>query len=256
MSGPRHWVFLRGLMRDSRHWGSFPLSFQAAFPDDRIELLDLPGNGSRNSENSPATVEAMSEFCRRRLHEAGLSPPHHILAMSLGAMVTVDWMTRHPDEVRAAVLINTSLRPFSHIHQRLRPAAWLPLLRLLLGHPDDRTIEQTILELTSRHRDKTGQVVDEWVNWRRHNPVSRANALRQLIAAARFNASRRPPAMPVLILNGAQDGLVDPRCSQKLAKAWQCPIAIHPSAGHDLPLDDGDWVIAQVKSWREQNPGI
>ena len=42
------------------------------------------------------------------------------------------------------------------------------------------------------------------------------------------------------------DRLVSPRCSQRLAAAWKVPLALHPSAGHDLPLDDPDWLLAQL----------
>ncbi len=256
MTGARHWILLRGLIRDSRHWGSFPQQLQARFPDDRIELLDLPGNGTRYQEQSPARVSEMAGYCRAALRERGLAPPHHIVAMSLGAMVTVDWMTRHPEEIGAAVLINTSLRPFSAFYERLRPVAWWPLLRLLLANPDERTIERTILDLTSRHHERTAAAVEDWVNWRRSHPVSRANALRQLIAAARFRAPPTAPAVPMLILSSGQDGLVDPRCSRKLADTWACPLAEHPTAGHDLPLDDGDWVVEQIAQWTQRVPSI
>jgi hypothetical protein len=26
-------------------------------------------------------------------------------------------------------------------------------------------------------------------------------------------------------------------------------LALHPTAGHDLPLDDGDWVARVVRLW-------
>jgi len=45
------------------------------------------------------------------------------------------------------------------------------------------------------------------------------------------------------------DQLVNVKCSLKLAQYWQCDIRLHPTAGHDLPLDDGVWVAKQVKDW-------
>jgi hypothetical protein len=48
------------------------------------------------------------------------------------------------------------------------------------------------------------------------------------------------------VLAGAGDRLVDPTCSRRLAAAWACPLAVHPWAGHDLPLDDAQWVLDQV----------
>ena len=242
------WVFLRGLMRDSRHWGAFPAQFGQRFPDAAIALIDFPGNGLLNRDASPARVEAMADHARAELARRGLKPPYRLLAMSLGAMAATAWADRHPDEVAAAVLINTSLRPFSPPHWRLRPAVWPSLLRMVLRPPAAREIEQRILALTSRSAPTL--VLDDWTAWRESHPVSAANALRQLAAAARYRAPRRAPAVPLLVVNGAGDQLVDPRCSQRLAAAWGCPIAVHPGAGHDLPLDAGDWLADTVQRWQ------
>ena len=71
--------------------------------------------------------------------------------MSLGGMVAVDWARRHPDELAACVLVNTSLRPFSPWYRRLRPANYPALLGFLRPWLSDRQREQTILRITSRH---------------------------------------------------------------------------------------------------------
>lgn len=252
MSRAPTWVLLRGLMRDSRHWGGFPQALRAALPGSELYLLDLPGNGLRHHEQSPASVPAMAAWVRAELLRQGLPPPYRVFAMSLGAMVTVAWADAHPEELDAAVLANTSLRPISPFYQRLQPAAWLLLLRMALTNPDARAAETAILQLTSRHLDQTHTVLDDWTAWRLSHPVSRANALRQLLAAMRFAAPKRAPQTRLLLLNGARDKLVDPRCSQALAKAWDCELALHPTAGHDLPLDDGAWVAQQLARWSRE----
>lgn len=243
------WILLRGLMRDARHWGAFPQSLRAAMPNATLCLLDLPGNGLRHREQSLSQVPAMADWVRAELLRQGLRPPYRVFAMSLGAMVTVAWADAHPDEIDAAVLANTSLKPISPFYRRLQPAAWPLLLRMALGNPTAREAEQAILQLTSTHCDQTCAVLDDWTQWRLSHPVSRANALRQLLAAMRFNAPSRPPQTRVLLLTGTRDRLVDTRCSQALAQQWQCEIAVHPTAGHDLPLDDAAWVAQQVSRW-------
>jgi hypothetical protein len=35
----------------------------------------------------------------------------------------------------------------------------------------------------------------------------------------------------------------------EIARRWHCSIAIHPTAGHDLPLDAGDWVAKEILAW-------
>ena len=247
------WVFLRGLTREARHWGDFPATFRAAFAGELsagdILTPDLPGNGRRFAESSSLCVEAMMEACRRELHEQGRPPPYHLLAFSLGAMVAVAWALRHPEECRAAVLLNTSLRPHNPFQQRLRPSAWPALLRLLFLSGLMR--ERAILELTCTRAEELAMLLPQWASYARDCPVSRANALRQLLAAARFTASEKP-AVPVLILSGLKDRMVDPRCSRQLARVWSCAYARHPDAGHDLPLDAGVWVASEVRDWLEK----
>ncbi len=68
---------------------------------------------------------------------------------------------------------------------------------------------------------------------------------RQLTAAARFHAPLVKPSVPTLLLASEQDHLASVNCSKILANYWQCDLLIHNTAGHDLPLDDGTWVIAQ-----------
>lgn len=245
------WIFLRGLTRDSRHWGDFPTRFAAALPDATVITPDLPGNGLRCHERSPHSVVAMAEQCRAELLARGHRPPFHLLAMSLGAMVAVAWCARHPDEIAGAVLINTSLRPFSPARQRLRPASYATLLRHLLGPAGNMAArEADIVRLTSRiaaaDPARRAELIATWSAWQRACPVTRRNAARQLWAASRYAAPREAPAAPLLILAGAADQLVDPRCSQRLAQRWHCACAVHPTAGHDLPLDDPDWVIRQI----------
>lgn len=243
------WIFLRGLTRERRHWGRFPAIFRRELPDAWIVTPDLPGNGVLNACESPVRVEEMVERLRAQLTEQGVRPPYHLLAMSLGAMVAVAWATRHPHELRACVLINTSLRPFSPFYRRLRPANYPSLLKLALFGGSAQDWEHTILRLTSRLTPVPVEVVEDWVAIRRERPVSPRNAFRQLLAAARYRAPLARPDVPILVLGSARDALVDSSCSRELAVRWQTGFAAHPSAGHDLPLDDGPWVARQVARW-------
>ncbi len=243
------WIFLRGLTRESRHWGSFPELFARGISSAQVLTPDLPGNGSLNIQQSPLHVAEMAENIRAQLIAQGVPPPYHLLAMSLGAMVAVAWATRYPEELRGCVLINTSLRPFSPFYQRLKPANYLRLLKLALRRACDQDWERTILELTSHKEEHSENVLDQWVAYRREHPVNFRNALRQIAAAARYSAPRAKPPLPILVLTSKEDALVDTSCSRQLAVYWDTDFAEHPSAGHDLPLDDGDWVVRQVNLW-------
>jgi pimeloyl-ACP methyl ester carboxylesterase len=218
-----------------------------------VVTFDLPGNGRLNAARSPTSVETMAEFCRGELRARDIAPPYFVLAMSLGAMVAVEWASRYPHELSGCALINTSLRPLCPFWWRLKPANYGTVLRLALFNHGAREHEAAILRMTSRlvQADATASaaVLGAWVAFRNEFPVSRGNALRQLFAAARYRAPSARPATRLLVLTSAPDALVDTRCSQRLARAWQADLAVHPDAGHDLPLDDGAWIAQRVREW-------
>ncbi len=243
------WVLLRGLMREARHWGDFPIRLQQAM-GGTVVTPDLPGNGKLYEQTSPCSVQGMTDACRSQLQQSGHPPPYRVLAMSLGAMVAVDWAARYPQELQSMVLINTSLAPYSPFYRRLRPANYLALFSTFLFASPARQ-QALILRLTSNHPNAVQQaeILERWNAYAREFPVTRANALRQLYAAASYRATIGKIRVPVLLLAGQQDRLVDSRCSESLAERWTGPISRHSTAGHDLPLDDGDWVVQQVQDW-------
>lgn len=246
------WIFLRGLTREADHWGAFPGAFQDALPDARVTLLDLPGNGRLHLQRSPLTVQAMAQSCRNEMARQGMRPPFHLLAMSLGAMVAAEWARAAPAEIAGCVLINTSVRPFSPFFHRLRPRNYLKLIELALLHPSADAIERTVWRLTSNRPEIQADILAEWIATRAQRPVAPVNALCQLVAAARYRAPADAPVKNLLLLASQEDRLVNVRCSHALARAWNCPIALHPWAGHDLPLDDPLWVAGQVREWVER----
>jgi len=249
------WILLRGLVREQRHWGSFPATLTAALPGAQLYTPDLPGNGSRCRATSPASVRQMVEACRQQLQQAGIAPPYALLALSLGGMVALTWAQLYPQELTRCVLVNTSMRPYSPFYQRLRWHNYGAILRqLLLGGA--RSQEQLILRLTSNtgSAQERAALVEQWLGYQHECPVSRRNALRQLWAAARFRAAPQQPPLPLLLIASAGDRLVDHACTLRLAQAWQTPVRLHPTAGHDLPLDAGDWLAQQIAGWLAAAP--
>lgn len=244
---PAAWVLVRGLTREVRHWGPLHPVLAEALAPRPVVAVDLPGNGARWRERSPASVGALAQDLHATLSGMGLPRPWGVLAMSLGAMVTVSMARRHPGELAAALLVNTSLARQAPPWWRLRPAAARTLLAALVSR-DARRLERAVLACTSTRAAALAPVIEDWVAWRADAPVSAGNTLRQLWAAARERGPREAPAVPLRLLSGACDRLVDPRCSAALAQAWGVPLVRHPWGGHDLPLDDPGWVVAQVQA--------
>ena len=234
-------MLLRGLSRSSEHWGDFLERFRSAF--QAVVTPDLPGAGVHHDVSAPATVPALLAAVR-----AEVGPGRRfVLGLSLGGMVAQEWMRAHPEEVAGAVLINTSAGGLSAPWQRARPRAVGQILAAL-ATTDPLARERRIHALTSTRPERADEAVAVWADLARRQKVSRANVVRQLFAAARFRAAP-PPASPVLVLTSGRDRLVDPTCSRALADHLHAPLEEHPTAGHDLPLDDPDWVVDRVRGW-------
>ncbi|MCQ8118442.1 alpha/beta fold hydrolase [Methylomonas rosea] len=251
-SAGQHWLLLRGLCREAAHWGTFPNLLQQAFPQSTVSTIDLPGTGRYYREPSPDDIEAITEQVRRQALGDGLvAEPVTLLALSLGGMVAWEWLQRYPQDIAAAALVNTSLAGLSPFYRRMRWQSYPQFFRLLLKR-DLYNRELAILQLVSNRRDHYPETAKAWTAIQQARPISLANCVRQLKAAARYKPDHRKPETPLLLLNGRGDRLVAPACSDTIHNKWQIDIFTHPWAGHDLCLDDGAWVANRLRDWMNQ----
>jgi pimeloyl-ACP methyl ester carboxylesterase len=245
------WILLRGLTREARHWAEMPDHLRASGIEGEFAFADLPGSGEHARLRTPATIEAMARFIRADVRSHGHAPPYRPIALSLGAMVAVEWARLQPGEIESLVLVNTSMRPFSGPFMRLRPRALPELLCAALRWRSRRDAEAAIHNLTCNRRDKRDTDLAKWIAIYRSAPVNRANALRQLWAAARFKANDAAPRCPTLVVSSGADALVHPDCSAALARAWGAAHVAHPWAGHDLAHDDPAWLASAIAQWAD-----
>ncbi len=242
-----NFLLLRGLTREAGHWGDFLIQLQQAFPNAKINTLDLAGSGVFYQQASPCSIAEITQQLRQLAQQNGyLTQKVTLLTISLGGMVAWQWMQRYPEDIHNAVLINSSLATVNPFYQRLRWQSYAQLASIVC-QSDYYQRELAIVKLTSNSPEQYEKIATEWEKIQRLQPVSRQNALRQIIAAARYAPSLNKPAVPVLLLNSLGDRLVSPRCSENISKRWQLPLLTHPWAGHDLCIDDAKWVLEQLQ---------
>lgn len=242
------WLLLRGLTRESAHWGDFLPKLQAAFPDSKIHCLDLLGSGEFYQQPSACSIAEITEQLRlQALNNGWLNKKIRLLSISLGGMVAWQWMQTYPNDIQSAVLINSSLAGLNPFYQRLRWQCYGKLARILIAS-DIATQELAVVQLTSNLEAKHEKIALQWAEIQRLRPVSKKNALRQLIAAARYHPTLSKPIPPVLLLAGLGDKLVAPDCSKTISQRYDLPLITHPWAGHDLCIDDADWVIERLQT--------
>lgn len=240
-----HWILLRGLTREQSHWGSFPHRLEEAFPGHQFHLVDLPGTGVHFKDSSPDRIAEIREKVRRSVGH--IPAPYNLIALSMGGMVALDWAQHVTEgEIQNLVLINTS-SGFSLPWRRMRPGAWPRIVRLLTRRElFDREVD--ILRLTS-NRPVDLDAMKHWYSIQRQRPVSYANAYAQMKAAMAYKPLPQRPLPNALVLASKGDRIVHWSCSKVFEQRWQWTLKVHSSAGHDLPMDDPEWVIQQIKNW-------
>lgn len=247
MVAPR-FVLVRGLARESGHWHQFDRHLRSQIPDAEIERHDLLGNGALWRERSPLDTGSLAAELRQRIWASDRRPAV-LVAISLGAMVCIESLRRWPDDPFVGlVAINTSVGGMCRPWERMRiPALVHTLGALAIADPVER--ELAILDLTTTEHRHDLDLAQRHAELHERRPIRRTNVIRQTIAAARFRLPHVAESKPILLLSSAADRMVAPRCSEKLARALRARLAVHPSAGHDLPLDDPRWCAEQTRSW-------
>lgn len=243
-----NWIFIRGLTRGKSHWGEFSRMFLEFFPGSKIHFLDLPGNGDFSNLKSPWTVREYADFARQHSGIEKIEGPRYVLGFSLGGMVTLDWMSRYPEDFEGGVLINTSASNLSPFYHRFKINN-LPKLFTALLKKTEKTWEEFIWDLTTHIAKDKDKVVAEWVQQAKTHPVATSNAIKQLFAASRFKFKGPAPKNRILLLAGRKDKLVRPKCSIQLSQYLNKPLRIHSRAGHDLTLEDPEWVLRTIEEW-------
>jgi pimeloyl-ACP methyl ester carboxylesterase len=249
----KNWILLRGLARESAHWGDFVPLLQATFPNAKITTLDLPGTGCFYQGESPKTIKAISEAVREQAQEQGLlEKPVTLLALSLGGMVTWEWLQNHPDDSCGAALLSTSFAGLNPFYERLRWQIYGKFFALMMER-DPYKRELAIVQLVNNSRDRDGQIAQEWTQIQKQRPMRLKAMVNQMLAAATYQPILVKPKMPVLLLNAKGDRLVAPVCSEAIQKKCGLELHTHPWAGHDLTVDDGVWVALQLQGWVSSN---
>ncbi len=239
-------VLLRGLAREGRHWGDFVTQLESQKFCSSVTCIDFPGFGKFNQLQSPISIEAIADFVATQL-ESHSSKNRVLLAVSLGAMVGAELVSQREDLFNKVFLMNTSFSNLSPIHHRMQIAAFRRFFQAARAGRDVLKREEEILKMVSNSPEKINEIKKDWAEIFLTRPSKLANIVRQLVAASRYKLSSKAPQTPIVLFNSKGDKMVHPSCSIVFSKHWDLPLYTHPWSGHDLCIDDPEWVIEHIK---------
>lgn len=238
----QRWIFLRGLTRAAFHWGDFPAVFRQAHPEFEVEFLEIPGNGVLFESVTPVDpVEIIRQISlQSRFVREGLS--FHLCGISLGGMIALKWAELHPEVVESVTVINCSLADLSPFYKRLNPNLYSKILKTLFSKGVLQK-EQVILNITSNKPENYERYLERFTDFSKNHRIKRSNFVRQLKLAGNIHVSHLKAPLKVICSEG--DRLCSSDCSKAIAKNYNGELIIHPTAGHDLPLDEPEWLSSQ-----------
>lgn len=242
-------LLLRGLTRESGHWGAFIPMLHKTLPDWEVLTLDLPGTGARFQESPGRSVGA---YAQAVLDQLALHPPKPTVAvgMSLGGMVTLEMLHREPKALVGGVLINTSEASKSRWHERIAPRALIGLMAALVS-PSLRQRESLVHRMTSINPQRGEQESKAWVQIARDRPVAKGVLAAQIWAAARYRAPKHI-RQPLLWLASEKDRFVALACTKRLWEHYGGDLRSYPFAGHDLSLDAPEWTARMIRDFLQK----
>ncbi len=248
------WILLRGLSREQRHWGTFLDHFKTQFGSSNVTTLDLPGFGTKNQLSSPTSIEKIAKEINQDIKSKTEDTQACILVgLSLGGMVGLECLHQSIDSFAGAVIINSSSGGILPFYRRLNISALLPVFKDLVAR-DYKKREKAILHLTSNSPQKREEFLESWYEIQRNHPVKRRNIIKQIQAGRKWRCNlSRPREFPLLFVQSEKDRLVDPDNTRLLHEKLGGKLVTHPDSGHDLVIDDSQWLIEQVETWYREH---
>ncbi len=215
--GPINLLLIPGLAKETHHWEPFSQMLEEQIPLSKTHLLEISSVSEKINLGSFKRIEKYTNELREEW--LYLKDKHHgpwvIMSLSLGGMIGMDWCNRFPQDMASLILINSSAGNLS-----------LPLHRFNLK--------------------AMGLVLTHFFKESAEHPINKSSFLKQIYALTSFKVPNEINC-PIKVLASKKDNIVSYKCSEVIAKRFSTRATLHNEAGHNLPLDDPQWLIDQAK---------
>lgn len=255
-SGHPATVLLHGLFASGRYWGA---AYDTLAGKSALLVPDLAGFGRSVEVTDGFGPEVHADLVAGTVVEVGVADqPVVIGAHSLGCLVAIEVARRHPELVAGIVAFSPPLYADEAAARR-----WLkganPLLWLFVASP---WLSEVVCNWVCEHRDVAGRLgrllrpelpaplAEDRV---KHTYRSYSQTLAKVIISAGAAGSIGDVTMPIHLVAGAGDDLVDRHFLRQLAERHpHVTFEVWPDAEHELPLTQPEACVGEIERLRAE----
>jgi len=235
-------VFVHGFPFSRAVWREQIDAFQSSH---RVIAPDLPGFGNSDARPGPATMEQYADDVRALLEQLATGPVV-LVGHSMGGYVALAFERRCPEMLRGLVLVGTRAGPDSTeaaagrraMADKVKTAGVQAVVeamapKMLDGANHDASMMEDVREFMASS-----------------TPVGVVGALLGMAGRADATARLAQIVVPTLVITGADDMLVAPEESTKLAEAIpgaQLEVIAH--AGHLVAFEQAEPFNRALEGW-------
>jgi pimeloyl-ACP methyl ester carboxylesterase len=238
---------LHGITQTAHSWDEVAADLSR---DHRVLCLDQRGHGDSDwaadgdyaRQTQAADVDAITDAL-------GL-PPFVLAGMSMGGINSITFTARHPDKVRALIIVDVSpeiqTKGVENIRNFIQQEDVLPSFEAFVERAHAFNPRRSLDNIRSRLRHNLKQLQDGRWTWK-YDPALRSPQ-RGFQASALHNLWDDVHAIrcPTLIIKGGESDILSAESAAKLQSAIPgSQLAVIPAAGHSVMGDNpGDFVAA------------
>jgi len=229
-------VLLHGFPLDHTMWsGQDPLA-------DAVRLIvpDQRGFGASRGA-TPQSIAQLAADVVALLDALHVVEPAVICGLSMGGYVAEHVAVRHPDRVRAVVLVDTKLEADTPEAREARAKLAATVERVGQEAVAEAMIPNLLARSEGARANPARPLIEEQLRRTIHaTPIETITAaLAALAARPDMVEPMRAVTVPVLLVVGEEDTITPPECMERAERVLRHPrLLIMPRCGHLAPLED------------------
>ena len=238
-------VCVHGFPFDRRVWQGQVEAFKA---DHRVLVPDLRGFGE---SGSPAGLVTMAQYAEdlRELLVLRHTGPVVLIGHSMGGYVALAFARHHPELVRGLVLVATKASADSPT----AAAGRRTLADKALGEGPEAVVDAMAPRMLAPSRRDPALEARVRALMTPLDPQGAAGALLGMAERPDATPYLAQMTVPALVVAGAEDILIPPEESQKLARGIPgAHLAVLPQAGHLVSLEQPEGFNQALTTWLAQ----